>query len=141
MEVKVAFEVLGIEKTRSEKAIRDAYRTQAKTWHPDRHMAVESARLEAERQMKLVNEAVEVLLTYIARPETTAQTARPAYRTWEESRTARDYTFHTSTSMNDRRSRAQMEHYRARGTFFMSFAVTLFVATALVALTNSGLFA
>ena len=51
------YEVLGVDKSADEAAIKKAYRQLAKKWHPD----VNPGNPEAEEKFKEVNEAYEVL--------------------------------------------------------------------------------
>lgn len=53
------YELLGVERSATEKEIKSAYRKLARKWHPDLHPAAEKK--EAEEQFKRINEAYEVL--------------------------------------------------------------------------------
>jgi curved DNA-binding protein len=63
MEMSVKFqdyyELLGVERSATEKEIKSAYRKLARKWHPDLHPAAEKKK--AEEQFKRINEAYEVL--------------------------------------------------------------------------------
>jgi curved DNA-binding protein len=53
------YELLGVERSATEKEIKSAYRKLARKWHPDLHPAAEKKK--AEEQFKRINEAYEVL--------------------------------------------------------------------------------
>lgn len=53
------YKILGVERSATEKEIRNAYRKLARKHHPDLHPAEKKE--EAERQFKMINEAYEVL--------------------------------------------------------------------------------
>lgn len=59
--VRDPYEVLGVKRTATEQEIRSAWVKLAKKWHPDRHQDSDKARQEAERRIKEINEAYEVL--------------------------------------------------------------------------------
>ncbi len=54
------YEILGVDRSASEKDIKSAYRKLARKWHPDLHPAGEKEK--AEEQFKKINEAYEVLI-------------------------------------------------------------------------------
>ncbi len=54
--MKTYYEILGVDKTASEKEIKKAYRSKAKSYHPD-----VSNDIKAEEKMKEINNAYDVL--------------------------------------------------------------------------------
>lgn len=55
------YAVLGLSKDASEKQIKDAYRKLAVKWHPDRFASNKTAKANAEKTMKKINKAWDVL--------------------------------------------------------------------------------
>mmetsp|Transcript_38457 Transcript_38457/g.63727 ORF Transcript_38457/g.63727 Transcript_38457/m.63727 type:complete len:263 (+) Transcript_38457:84-872(+) len=55
------YAALGIQRTASIKEIREAYRKQAKLWHPDKHTSSNEARAEASARFEQVKKAYELL--------------------------------------------------------------------------------
>ena len=61
MNVHRAYRVLGLAPTASPAEVRQAYRDLAQVWHPDRFAHSERLQQKAQRNLKRINEAFEVL--------------------------------------------------------------------------------
>ncbi len=64
------FEILGIQETSDESAIRRAYHLQARKWHPDQFLDAHE-REDANRRMIALNKAYEDALTYASKADST----------------------------------------------------------------------
>ncbi len=65
MKIAEALKHLGLEKTADANDVKLAYRDLAKIWHPDRFQNDERVGAKAEAQIKIINEAKTVALTYV----------------------------------------------------------------------------
>jgi len=65
MKIAEALKHLGVEKTADANDVKQAYRDLAKIWHPDRFQNDERVGKKAEAQIKIINEAKTVALTYL----------------------------------------------------------------------------
>ena len=65
MKVATALHHLRLDKNATEEDVKLAYRELAKMWHPDRYRDNDPMKPEADRQIKVVNEAKSVALTYV----------------------------------------------------------------------------
>jgi len=78
MELQRCYEVLGIQVPASPEAVRQAYKTQVKFFHPDRFTDDPEQRRLAEERLKEVNAAYEALQNYHARDPEEAPRPRAA---------------------------------------------------------------
>lgn len=60
-EIRNSYRALELDEGASPDAVKDAYRTLVKVWHPDRFGSDEKLRLRAEEKLKEINEAYELL--------------------------------------------------------------------------------
>ena len=65
MKIAEALKTLGLEKTADANDVKQAYRDLAKIWHPDRFQNDERVGAKAEAQIKVINEAKTVALSYV----------------------------------------------------------------------------
>jgi curved DNA-binding protein CbpA len=105
-----AFEILGIDPTTDEKAIRNAFVRLARIYHPDRFAGMaDDVRAEAERRMKQATAAYETLL---AADRSAADAARTAdvhkHDAWEVARRAREAMAELRVENETRRQRWRM---------------------------------
>src|SRR5438552_6089366 len=70
------YEILGVERSASEQAIRDKFRKLARENHPDRYKGPDKS--EAERKFQTLTEAVNVLTNPIRRKQHDAEIGSPA---------------------------------------------------------------
>src|ERR1039458_3702657 len=63
-----ALHVVGLAHGASDAEIKDAYRTLAKVWHPDRFQGDQRLRAKAEEKLKEINSAYQLLTTRAAEP-------------------------------------------------------------------------
>ena len=69
MDVHRAYKVLGLLPGASKEEVRGAYRDLVQVWHPDRYSHNERLQQKAQRNLKRINEAFEVLKDYQPPPE------------------------------------------------------------------------
>ena len=77
--INIYYEILGLKPGASQAQIKEAYRKQARTWHPDRFFNSPQLKQKAEEEFKKINEAYQQLKIYqveakSASPSTTSQT-------------------------------------------------------------------
>ncbi len=65
MQIAEALQHLRLDKSAGEEDVKLAYRELAKMWHPDRYRNDDPMKPEADRMIKVVNEAKSVALTYV----------------------------------------------------------------------------
>ena len=65
MQISTALHTLRLDKSATEESVKLAYRELAKMWHPDKYRDGDPMKPEADRQIKMINEAKAVALTYI----------------------------------------------------------------------------
>src|SRR5580704_16025460 len=82
-----ALAFFGLTRAATQTEIKDAYRTLAKVWHPDRFPGDEHLRAKAEEKLKEINSAYQLLTTTEA-GRAYSEPSRPASRRPEESRQA-----------------------------------------------------
>jgi len=70
------YEILGVERSASEQAIRDKFRKLAREHHPDRYKGPDKS--EAERKFQVLTEAVNVLTNPVRRKQHDAEIGSPA---------------------------------------------------------------
>jgi curved DNA-binding protein CbpA len=114
----VALAFLGLTRAATQTEIKDAYRTLAKVWHPDRFPGDEDLRVKAEEKLKEINSAYQLLTTTEAghaygepsRPATRAEgshqatAAAPGRATYQRPKTAQyDKSFATKRHPNQKR--------------------------------------
>ncbi len=64
MDVHRAYKVLGLFPGASKEEVRGAYRDLVQVWHPDRYSHNERLQQKAQRNLKRINEAFEILKDY-----------------------------------------------------------------------------
>jgi curved DNA-binding protein CbpA len=69
MDPSRAYRVLGLPSDSSKEEVREAYRDLAQVWHPDRFTHSERLAAKAEKNLKRINEAFEVLRNCKPSPE------------------------------------------------------------------------
>jgi hypothetical protein len=69
MDIHRAYKVLGLYPGASREDVRAAYRDMAQVWHPDRFPHNERLREKAERNLKRINGAFEILKDYDPPPD------------------------------------------------------------------------
>ena len=114
----VALAFFGLTRAATQTEIKDAYRTLAKVWHPDRFPGDEDLRAKAEEKLKEINSAYQLLTTTEAghaysepsRPATRAEgshqatAAAPGRATYQRPKTAQyDKSFATKRHPNQKR--------------------------------------
>jgi len=65
MQISTALHTLRLDKSATEESVKLAYRELAKMWHPDKYRDGDPMKPEADRQIKMINEAKSVALAYI----------------------------------------------------------------------------
>jgi DnaJ-class molecular chaperone len=117
MELQRCYEVLGIQAPASPEAVRQAYKTQVKFFHPDRFTDDPDQQRLAEERLKEVNAACEALRIYQAkgqseRPRTKApSTTRPPQQPAGRAKAANT----GRATATDRRATSLVQQLRAVG--------------------------
>jgi hypothetical protein len=69
IELESAFEILGLRSDATPDQVRESYKDLVKVWHPDRFAHDPALRRKAQERLKQINEAYEVLRSYLGEKE------------------------------------------------------------------------
>jgi len=119
LDLKWAYHVIGADHADTAESLKDRYRTLVKTWHPDKFANDPVMRERAEKKMKQINSAYQMvrdapLRSFTPRQEETPRTA-PGAQHYSHTAHTRPYTPSSSgRRRRRRRSAAEATQYRRR---------------------------